>query len=58
MKTLIVHRQSQEEYIMGTQHNNREERLALTLRVVHIPYNLLSSSSEQFKTSQKAAAFW
>jgi 2-iminoacetate synthase ThiH len=36
-----------------------EERLALTLRLVHISYNQLSpSSSEQLNTSQKATTFW
>jgi len=35
-----------------------EERLALTLRLAHIPYNLLSpSSSEQLNTSQKVTTF-
>ena len=36
-----------------------EERVALTIRLVHILYNLLSpSSSVQLNTSQKAAAVW
>jgi len=36
-----------------------EERLALTLRSVHISYNLPSPSSlQQLNTSQKAAAFY
>ena len=36
-----------------------EGRLVLTLRSVHIPYNLPSpSSSQQLNTSQKAADFY
>jgi hypothetical protein len=36
-----------------------EERLALSLRLVHIPYYLPSpSSSEQLNTSKKAEAVW
>jgi len=36
-----------------------EERMALTLRLVHVPYNTSSPpSSEQINKPQKAAAFW
>jgi hypothetical protein len=50
---VLLLRYNQEKKTQWRRNIKTEERLVLTLRLVHIPCNLLSpSSSEQFNTSQ------
>jgi len=50
---------SQKKNVQWRRTITTEERLTLTVRLVHVPYNPLSPSpSEQLDTPQKAAAFW
>ena len=57
--TALLPADNQKENTQWRRSITTEERLALTLRLVHIPYNLLSrSSSDELNTSQMATTFW